>query len=140
MKLYNVDRVCLALVVGSFASCGPIQESQQETNADMVRLAQKLGQPDRILSQELAELAGKEGMILSELKQVASRIITTRAKFDDVDKMLASDAVKFADLEEIPVEQSADLVIQVAYDLQLGSDARVILAEAREAAKKTPGL
>jgi hypothetical protein len=106
----------------------------------MLRLEFKLGQPDRALGRELSELADKDGVSLSNLKQAATAIITTRAKFDDMDKILASNAVKFAVLDNIPVEQSADLSAQLAYDLELGSDALDITGFAWEAAKKTPNL
>ncbi len=106
----------------------------------MVRLEQKLGQPNRLLSSELANKARNEGISLLELKEATARIITTRAHFDDLDKTLATVAVKFAVVDNIPINQSADLVMRLAYDLEMGSDALKMLGEAAEAAKQTPNL
>jgi hypothetical protein len=130
---------CMALVVCSFDACGPLQESHyQETDADMLRLEQKLGQPDRNLSRELSELASQDDLSLSDLKQAATTIVTTRARFDNSDTVLAKFAVMFGDVEDIPIARSTNLLLQLADDLELGTDAPNILNMARSSSKATP--
>jgi hypothetical protein len=136
MTLFKKHCLFAALVGVSLGACGPPHERDQ----NMVRLAFKLGQPDRVLTDELSQLANQEEMSISSLKQATSRIIDTRAKFDAVDKTLAVDAVKFAMVEDIPIERSADLVTEVAYDLELGRDAVNVLSAGIKAEEKTPNL
>jgi hypothetical protein len=132
-----------AKVSGQDQPKGSSEDQQQvwETDADLLRLAQRINQPNRVLSQELAELAAKNRVTVSELKQSAGRIIVKAAKFDDDDKALAVSSIQFAQLEGIPIDQSTDLAVQLAYDLELGGPgALTVLQMAHEAVKGTPTM
>ena len=126
----------VAVVLCLFACASP----PHETDEEMLRLEMRLGEPHRILSRELLELSEKEKVDIFDLQHAATEIVTTRARFGDLDKNLAVEAVKFAHVEGVPVERSTDLVTRAAYDLDWGEDAPKILSWGIDATEGTPNL